>query len=120
MPVSSADFLHTAENFLKLSTEIDCRNSASRAYYSAYHHCIPLASVLGTAAKPTSGTHNMFINQFIGSSNFKVKSIGYLLRQCLGLRIKADYQIDIEFHHREAETTVELAKRIIEDADKLK
>ena len=120
MSVSSADFLRTAENFLELASEIDHRNSASRAYYSVFHHCGPLAKDLGAAATPKSGMHNAFIDQFITSTNLKAKSIGYMLRQCHDLRILADYRIDSKFAHSDAETTVKLAKRIIDAADKLK
>ncbi|MHB8741699.1 MAG: HEPN domain-containing protein [Sulfuricaulis sp.] len=120
MSVSSVDFLRTAENLLKLTSEIDHRNSASRAYYSVFHHCGPLANDLGTATTSKSGMHNSFIDQFTTSTNLKAKSIGYLLRQCHDLRIVADYHIDSEFSHSDAETAVKLAKRIIDAADKLK
>jgi uncharacterized protein (UPF0332 family) len=120
MSVSPIDFLHTAENSLKSTSEIDHRNAASRAYYSAFHHCGPLANHLDPVATPKSGLHNAFIDIFINSSNFKSKAIGYMLRQCHDLRIKADYHIGDEFHRHEAEITIKQAKRIYEAVDKLK
>jgi len=64
--------------------------------------------------------HNAFIDIFSNSTIHKAKSIGYMLRQCYDLRIKADYHIGDEFHRHEAETTIKQVKRIIEAVDKLK
>lgn len=120
MPVSPIDFLRVAENLLKSTSEIDHRSAASRAYYSAFHYCTPLASYLDPVAKPKSGLHNAFIDIFISSSVRKAKAIGYMLRQCHNLRIKADYAIKDEFHYHEADTVIKEAKRIFEAVDELK
>lgn len=52
MPVKATDFLESAKRELQNGEEVNFRNGISRAYYAAYHSCIPLDSILPNCQDP--------------------------------------------------------------------
>jgi uncharacterized protein (UPF0332 family) len=119
MSVSPADFLSSANVLVATGTEIGFRNAASRAYYAAYHYCLPTAETLDGAITPKSGLHHQFIQTFIQNGSLKARAIGYILEQCYGLRIKADYITYEEFRQKEAETVIQQVGVIFRKIDEL-
>lgn len=119
MPVSAADFLLSAENLLAQGTEIDWRNAASRAYYSAFHYCTKISDELDKVKTNSSGMHRSFIESFTGNASLKVKAIGYMLQQCYDTRLIADYELNETFSQNVAKATVQQVRAIFTKVDEL-
>ena len=96
MPVSPDQLFDLAESPEHEDSEVQLRNSSGRAYYAAYHRCLSIGERLGLQFEE-SGAHRNLIDTLTKNSNMKLKSIGYLLEQCRRLRVKADYDIDLEY-----------------------
>ena len=84
-------------------SEVERRVAASRSYYAAYHRCRSIARREGMFAD-AGGTHAEVIDPPTRSPQRKLKSIGYRLKQCRDLRVKADYRIEADFTIQDAET----------------
>ena len=52
MPVTANALLEAAKVLGRGETEADRRNAASRAYYAAYHRCLPVGRSVGLSAQP--------------------------------------------------------------------
>lgn len=109
MATTPSELLQTADELAQGVRECDWRNAASRAYYAAYHICIPFAFDSSSAnpghrelarrlTHPTAATHR--------------KSAGYLLDQCRELRERADYRINADFQRDDAGTALRARQRI--------
>ena len=59
------------------------------------------------------GTHAEVIDSLTRSPQRKLKSIGYRLKQCRDLRVKADYRIEVDFTVQDAETARGVVSRIL-------
>ena len=84
-------------------SEVERRVVASRSYYAAYHVCRSIARREGVFTD-TGGAHAEVIDSLTRSPQRKLKSIGYMLKQCRDLRVKADYKIEVDFTIQDAET----------------
>ena len=96
--------------------ELERRVAASRTYYAAYHKCRPIAERQGLFAD-AGGRHAEVIDALERSGEAKTRSIGYMLRQCRNVRVKADYHISDDFTLRDAETMREQCERIWTNAE---
>ncbi len=111
MAITPDELLRTAEELARGSRESDWRNGASRAYYAAYHACIPFA--YGTAsAEP--GHREIARRLTQAAAPVASRSAGYLLDQCRELRERADYRISAEFGRDDAQTALSASHRIFE------
>ena len=116
MPVEPKLLLESAEDLAKGDSELDWRSAAHRAYYAAHHRCIPLGRLSGF--DETGGSvHRNLIDTLTGTGDRTLMSIGYMLEQCRGLRVKADYRIELDFPQADAATVVRQCKRIFEKAE---
>ena len=118
MPVTPKLLLEAAKALGQGKSEVDQRNAASRAYYAAYHRCLPIAESIGLPAE-TKGVHRDLIGTLTKTRDMQVKSMGYMLDQCRGLRVKADYEIQIEFSAENARLVMDQCERILSRADVL-
>jgi uncharacterized protein (UPF0332 family) len=121
MPISCEKFLLSAQTLLEGFEEVDYRNAASRAYYTAYHVCLTVANAAMLPDTSTSGgCHKRLIWRLTHSKNRKHKflhmTLGYMLNVILFDRISADYEINDDFSKNKAEVVVTHAKRIIKEA----
>ena len=123
MSVTPAQILEAARALAHGEAEVDQRNAASRAYYAAYHRCLPIARGMGLAARPEHGAHRNLIDTLTNpnargvSENNKLKSLGYMLDQCRRLRVQADYEIGKNFKKDDTKTALAQCTRILADAD---
>ena len=92
-------------------SEVERRVAASRSYYAAYHRCRPIAESQGTFAD-SGGSHAEVIEALTRSRETQLKSIGYRLKQCRDLRVKADYHIGIDFPVEDAEVARSQCEKI--------
>ena len=113
MAVTPDVLLGAARALGRGEAEIDQRNAASRAYYAAYHRCLPFGRRLGLSAEPGHGVHRQLLDTLIGSPDLKVKSIGYRLNECRKLRVQADYEIESDFSSGDARLAIEQCERIL-------
>ncbi|HYE37577.1 hypothetical protein [Methylocaldum sp.] len=132
MPVQPADFLESAKLELKSEKEIHFRNAISRAYYAAYHSCLPLDDILPDhgEARTNVGVHERFISkltkfptscdELARNAGMKIKSLGYVLQQCKTARHKADYDLRAEIGSSEAEGQISTAEKIFDKLSELK
>ena len=111
MSVTAKQLLEAAQVIGQRTSEVDLRNAASRAYYATYHRCRPIAVSVGLAAGTTS-VHSALIDTLTKSLDRKLKSVGYMLDQCRGLRAKADYQIESDFSPEETQTMARQCEEI--------
>lgn len=121
MPVVANDYISSAKQMLLGATEIDFRNSASRSFYGVYHSCEDLRQKLDIPifADINGGSHAKLIESLVGCSchdtatNRAIKCIGYMLKQCRGIRREADYKLSDDFSISDADTAVLQAERIM-------
>jgi len=101
--VDYKDFLTSASEMIeKGGSEIDLRNSMSRAYYGLYHLALNYADAV--SMPPVSAfkgpTHEKLSSFFEGNLSadkdlrLKMRGIGYSLKQYHRKRCKADYCLD--------------------------
>lgn len=111
MAITPDELLRTADELARGDRESDWRNATSRAYYAAYHVCIPFAfgsqsaepghrEIANKLTRPTAAMHS--------------RSAGYLLDQCRGLRERADYRISADFLRGEVNTALRASHRIFD------
>lgn len=118
MPVTPKLLFEAAKALGRGKSEVDQRNAASRAYYAAYHRCLPIAESIGLSGE-TKGVHRNLIDTLTTTRDIRVKSMGYMLDQCRSLRVKADYEIHIEFSAENARLVMSQCERIMSKADAL-
>ena len=119
MSVTPDALLEAAKALGRGEAEVDRRNAASRAYYAAYHRCLPLSRSIGLSAEPGHGVHRQLVDTLTGSSDLRVKSVGYRLNECRKLRTQADYEIEIDFSSRDARVAIAQCERIMSQVDVL-
>ena len=125
MAVTCLDFLNSAVEFKGGGSEVSWRNAASRAYYAAYHACLPLAKSLPNYRDVQGGVHTQLIAALENAtardstSHLSVRALGFLLRQIRFHRIAADYFIEEEFDESNADLVLKQSERIIESSQKL-
>ena len=113
MPVTPNELLEAAKVIGRGEAEVDWRNAASRAYYAAWHRCLPIGRSVGLSAQPGQGVHQQLIETLTGNRNTTLKSLGYMLRQCRDLRVEADYEIKTDFPPAAARTALEQCEKIL-------
>ena len=118
MPITPELLLEAAKSLGRGGSEVDHRNAASRAYYAAYHRCRPIAERIGLSSG-SQGVHRNLIDTLTSTRDRRLKSMGYMLDQCRGLRVKADYEIHIEFPADNARLVMRQCERILSQADAL-
>lgn len=116
MPVTPQLLLDAAKALAGGEAEVDQRNAASRAYYAAFHRCLPIARRLGLPARPERVHRDLIDTQKTARDN-RLKSIAYMLDQCRKIRVDADYEINAPFTQGETQTALSQCQRIINQAD---
>ena len=91
--------------------EVERRVAVSRTYYAAFHRCRPIAQRQGTFAD-AAGSHAEVIEALTRSRKRKLQSIGYMLKLCRELRVKADYRIEDDLTIQDAEAAKSHSDRI--------
>ncbi len=120
MAITPQDLLEYAESLILESGEIRLRNAAGRAFYAAYHSCLPLCDRLESGPDLREGTHRRIIrllSDYHGpdeSISRRIRALGVMYKQVRDLRSKADYEIDSDFTEGEAEMVLGTVKRIVE------
>jgi uncharacterized protein (UPF0332 family) len=108
MTINVNDFLVFAKSLPK-DSEINCRNSVSRAYYSAYHSCL---SVYKPASNADGGVHGKLISALKGSPSSQERSIGFILEQLKKLRTTADYFLSENVSKADADTAIAQTEKL--------
>ena len=116
MSVTPNELLEAAKTIGRGDAEVDWRNAASRAYYAAWHRCVPIGRSVGIFAQPR-GMHQQLIDTLMENRDMTLKSLGYALKQCRDLRIKADYRIEIDFPSRSARIALSQSEKILNKAE---
>ncbi len=116
MSVEPQLLLESAQALAETDSELDWRGAANRAYYAAYHRCLPLGNLHGFEDDGKSA-HRRLIDTLTGTRDRNLMSIGYMLEQCRALRVKADYGIELDLSQEDARTVVSQCKRIFEKAE---
>lgn len=116
MPVTPNALLEAAKALGRGESEVDWRNAASRAYYAAWHRCLPIGRSVGLSAQPDQGVHRQLIETLTGNRDRTLKSLGYMLEQCRALRVGADYEIETDFPPEDARTALEQCEKILNKA----
>lgn len=118
MAVTPSQLREGAQKAQVDGSEVERRVAASRTYYAAYHRCRPIAESQGIFAD-SGGSHAEVIEALTNGREAKLKSLGYRLKQCRDLRVKADYHIEIDFPVEEAEVVRRQCEEIWTTADAL-
>ena len=115
MSVTPTELLEAAKILGRGGAEVDRRNAASRAYYAAWHRCLPIGRAIGLATR--GGVHQQLIETLTRSSNRTLKSLGYMLEQCRRLRARADYEIEADFPPEDLRIVLTQSEKILNKAD---
>lgn len=113
MAVMPHDFLTSAKLLITNSEEIDFRNAASRAYYSAFHNAEAKIRRLNVKTDKRYGYHQCVIEIFIQNRDMRFRKIGTMLQKCKRKRTDADYKLHAQFSKRDAMQTIELTEKIV-------
>lgn len=116
MSVQPEDFLQFAEDILKKTTEINCRNAAGRAYYAM--HLAARRIVPKEALAPNKGSHEAIIDALFQGKGIQLsateqRKIAALLKEGKRLRVKADYEINAPFPASQADTAIAFAQNAL-------
>ena len=117
MSVTPNELLEAAKAIGGGDAEVDRRNAVSRAYYAAWHRCQPIGQSVGLSAPPGGGVHQQLIDTLEQDRNMTLRSLGYMLRQCRRLRIKADYEIESDFSPEDARIALTQSGKILNKAE---
>lgn len=118
MSVTHKEFLTSAEAMGRGTGEIDLRNAASRAYYSAYHACQNVVNFCPNVNVSDAGQHEKLILRFkrypsTDPRHPLANKIANLLDQAKSLRVRADYKISLPFRRNATETQVHNVRRLL-------
>ena len=114
MPVNHQHFLESGRVFLSGLSEMDYRNAASRSYYAAYHLCLNLGRRFPDYLDVKGGVHERLIVKLEKASDRRIKTIGYILKQCRVYRNKADYLLEDKFSKQDAELVIKQVEKLIQ------
>ncbi|KXB31275.1 hypothetical protein AT959_07795, partial [Dechloromonas denitrificans] len=115
MSITPEEFLKFAEEAVNdaNATEFDYRNSASRAYYSAFHCCYSEKQRCpGLTDNDIAGSHDRLYERFhkltplTSPVNTKLKKMAYVAKMMKAIRHDADYKIHMPFLKREAQQQI--------------
>jgi len=110
MPIDKQAFLQFAKS-LPENTEIQIRNSVSRAYYAAYHACLEVYKMDGSA---DGGVHAKLISGLTKSTDANDRKIGFILQQLKGFRTVADYHLSATVLVQDKETSIKQTEKLLE------
>lgn len=114
MPVSPEDLFRRAQEQVQSSDELSFRDATKNAYYAAYHLLKPFESRLNDPTRYKGGEHSQLIGTLTNHANLKVRSLGYMLRECRFKRNQADYDIEQPFIREYATQQLEVVTRIFD------
>lgn len=114
MAVSPEQILQSAEELGNGAREIDRRNAASRAYYAAFHRCLPLVE---GDVDGDFGVHRAVTNELYASMNRTLRTVGSLLEQCKSIRVAADYKTASAFNKQRSDLALKLAQELLNKTD---
>lgn len=117
------EFLKSAEVLLEKESvaEVECRNAASRAYYSAYHSCVDLSKRYPSTnnVKSEGGVHKQFIDKLCNYQDEQMRTVGHSLNQVKIRRVKADYKLVQNFTLQDAKFTVNSVQKLLQEIGKI-
>jgi uncharacterized protein (UPF0332 family) len=111
-------FSFAQEALQQVDNEFSSRNSASRAYYAAYHCCYAeRARCPSLKEDELKGSHDKLYSR-IGNlesspANDLLKKMGYLAKMMKSVRHSADYSVGDDFERREALQQLKDAQKVI-------
>jgi uncharacterized protein (UPF0332 family) len=119
--MDAIDFLESAkQSLVSDSKEVNYRNAASRAYYSAFHFCRSLMEKypewqmnIGIAE------HAKLIGNLKKAPRQEFRTLGNQLHQLKRLRSHADYELNKKFTDRYAKQAILQSEKILEEISKL-
>ncbi len=112
MSITYNDLLEFASS-LPDNKEVNNRNAASCAYYSALHKCREhYGSEFDITVK--GGSHEQLIRYLNGSCDKNEKELAFQLMQARKIRTIADYELEIDFKKSDRENAILYAGKIIE------
>lgn len=120
MPVTPKEILDSAVALGRGEAEVDWRNACSRAYYAGYC-CRQIANALEPHAD-TAGreAHRVVADILTESSRARPAiGLGYMLRQCRGLRNAADYDVEDNFRLEACLAAIQIGEDILARADRI-
>ena len=103
MAITPDTLLQVAQEMAAGTREVDWRSAASRAYYAAYHRCIPYAYGRASASP---GHTQMIADLTHRDAESSSRRAGYLLRHCKQLREQADYELTATFQWDDADSAL--------------
>ena len=118
MAVTSKQLREGAQKAQVDGPEVERRVAVSRTYYAVFHRCRPIAQRQGVFAD-AGGSHAEVIEALTRSRTRKLQSIGYMLKLCRELRVKADYRIEDDLTIQDAEAARSHSDRIWTAAEAL-
>jgi uncharacterized protein (UPF0332 family) len=114
MSVTYRDLLASAEALATGGSEIDWRNSASRAYYAAYHRARDSACYCPDNGHLRMGAHEALSNRFDLHAKNGAKSISLVLQAMKRSRHQADYDLSGEFDRNICSEQIAHCNRLID------
>lgn len=116
MAVLADDFIKSAALLFQGGSEIDWRNSISRAFYGVLHQTVDFAADKGIPdpnAHLKMGTHERLIEQLSAAPAQPIgKQLAYVLEDMKRKRVIADYRLKEPLLEREASQQLKTAERI--------
>jgi len=110
--MEAEEFLRSAEILIKGNQEVDYRNAASRAYYSAFHLCRNFLDQHPKLKASFGAVHEKVIHDFLSNSDKRFQKIGKKLEQAKRLRHAADYKLVYQFVYYTAKQTIDYSCKI--------
>ncbi|MDH4225568.1 MAG: HEPN domain-containing protein [Deltaproteobacteria bacterium] len=112
MTIQPDDFLKLARELAQGEEEIHWRCAASRAYYAAYHTCLPLGNRFPPSKKDI-GSHQKLILGLKESPDSAIRALGNRLSSLRDLRASSDYKLGDSFEKNDSHRAVKEAEEIL-------
>jgi uncharacterized protein (UPF0332 family) len=117
--MDTKEFLGSAQELIQGNREIDYRNAASRAYYSAFHCCKSLVEKLPNTHGSIGSSHQKVVADLLSYPDNRIKKLGRKLEQAKTLRHQADYKLHIPFTRNNAKQVILHVKQILLEIDEI-
>jgi len=109
--IIAKDILDLANSLYLAGDEVSLRSAASRAYYAAYHACLPIADNLPSKSV-RGGSHERVIAILAAAPSKSIRKAAAQLKMAKDTRVIADYDLDSSFRNLDAISTIRKAESI--------
>lgn len=117
MSITAEQLLASAGEALARATEVDRRAGVHQAYYALFHRSLELANDVLQANITGGSQHSQLSNWMQRRKDQRFAVIGKNLGRALSLRVRSDYELDVEVDQEDAEEHLRRCQKTMEQVE---